>query len=301
MVALVCRAADAPQTYVLGPGDEVSVWALGVEEIGAHPIRIDLNGYMDVPMAGHIKAGGLTIDQLREQLVQELSRQLKKPQVTVSVTELRSQPVSVMGAVNKPGVYQLQGQKTLLEVLSLAEGVKSDAGNSVRITRVLSEGPLPLPGAAPDASGQFSVAETGLRDALDSKNASSALIVKPRDVITVAQGQTIYVMGNVAKAGGFLLGQREKISVFQALSLAGGLSKAAKPSAARIVRETPDGSIRKDIPVDVDKVLRGKAEDPQLQAGDILFIPDSATRNVALRAAEAVLSIGTGIAIWRIP
>ena len=275
-VAILCCAAaivgwaavDAPPTYRLGAGDEVAIWALGAEEIGTHPFRIDLGGYLDVPLAGHIHAAGLTVDQLRAELVKQLSTQIKQPQVTVSVTELRSQPVSVMGAVNKPGVYQLQGEKTLLEVLSLAEGVKPDAGNSVRILRSVDEGPLPMPGAAPDPSGHFTVAEAGLRDALDSRSPVSALAVKPRDVITVAQGQTVYVMGDVAKAGAFPLGQRERISALEAISLAGGMTPTAKPSAARILRESPDGEKRKDIPVDLSKILNSKASDVQLEAGD---------------------------------
>jgi polysaccharide export outer membrane protein len=298
IVTVICEAApaDPPTNYVLGPGDEVSLWALGAEEISAHPIRVDLNGYLDVPLAGRIKVEGLTVDQVRAELVKQLSTQIKEPRVAVSVTELRSQPVSVMGAVNKPGVYQLQGQKTLLEVLSMAEGVKSDAGNSVRISRPFDEGPLPLPGAAPDASGRFLVAETGLRNALDSKNPSSALLIKPHDVITIADGETVYVIGDVNKAGGFPLGQREKISVLQALSLAGGPGPAAKPSAARILRASSDGTDRTDIPIDVKKILDGKEGDVQLEASDILFIPDSAGKVAALRAAQAA-----GIAIWRIP
>lgn len=294
-------AADPPPSYKLGAGDEVSIWALGAEEIGARPFRIDLGGYLDVPLAGHIHAAGLSVDELRAELVKQLSKQIKQPQVTVSVTELRSQPVSVMGAVNKPGVYQLQGEKTLLEVLSLAEGVKSEAGNSVRIQRSVDEGVLPMPGAAPDPSGRYTVAETGLRDALNSKTPVSALIVKPHDVITVAQGQTIYVMGDVNKAGAFALGQSENISALQAISLAGGLKATAKPSASRILRESSDGSARKDLPVNLSKILEGKADDVKLEAGDFLYIPDSKSKNVAIRAAQAALSIGTGVAIWRVP
>jgi polysaccharide export outer membrane protein len=303
VAAVISRAAgvEAPPTYVLGPGDEVTIWAFGIDEIAAHPIRIDLNGYLDVPVAGHVKAAGLTVDQLRDELTTDLLKQIKHPQVTVSVTDLRSQPVSVMGAVNKPGTYQLQGQKTLLEVLSLAEGVKSDAGNSVRISRSIDQGALPLPGAAKDASGQTYVAETSLRDALDSKNPASALIIRPHDVITVKDGETVYVIGDVHKSGGFALGQRERISALQALSLAEGPLPAAKLSAARLLRETGDGGTRQDIPVDLEKILKDKANDVQLQAGDMLYIPDSASKNVAIKAAEAALSVGTGIAIWRVP
>lgn len=293
-------SADAPPSYKLGAGDEVSIWALGAEEIGTHPFRIDLSGNIDIPLAGRIHAEGMTVDQLHAELVKQLHTQLKDPQVTVSVTELRSQPVSVMGEVNKPGEYQLQGEKTLLEVLSLAEGVKADAGNKVRIARQVDEGQLPVPGAATDPSGKFYVAEAGLRDALDHKSAVSGLIMRPHDVITVEAGQTIYVMGDVNKQGAYAVGQREQITALQAMSLAGGTLATAKLSKARILREKPDGS-RTDIPLDLEKVLNGKAENVPLQAGDFLYIPDSRTKNVALKAAQAALSIGTGVAIWRVP
>jgi len=297
-VALAAWAAEAPPSYKLGAGDEVSVWALGAEEIGTHPFRIDLSGNIDVPMAGRIHAAGMTVDQLHAELVKQLRRQLKEPQVTVSVTELRSQPVSVMGEVNKPGVYQLQGEKTLLEVLSLAEGVKADAGNKVRISRSVDEGQLPVPGAATDPSGQYYVAEAGLRDALDHKTGVSALVIRPHDVITVEAGQTIYVMGDVHKQGAFAVGQREQITALQAMSLAEGPLVTAKLSKARILREKPDGT-RADIPINMEKVLEGEADNVPLQGGDFLYIPDSRTKNVALKAAQAALSIGTGIAIWR--
>ncbi|HVY94780.1 MAG TPA: polysaccharide biosynthesis/export family protein [Bryobacteraceae bacterium] len=293
-------AVDPPPSYKLGAGDEVSIWALGIDEIGTHPFRIDLNGNLDVPLAGRIHAAGLTVDQLHEELVKQLHSQLKDPQVTVSVTEMRSQPVSVMGEVNKPGSYQLDGEKTLLEVLSLAQGVKADAGNRVRITRSIEEGALPVPGAAADASGKFYVAETPLRDALDSKSAVSALIIRPHDVITVEPGQSIYVMGDVHKQGEFALGQREQISALTALSLAEGPLSTAKLSKARILRDKGDGT-RADMPIDLDKILANKTGDVRLQPGDVLYVPDSRTKNVAIKAAEAALSVGTGIAIWRVP
>ncbi|HVW07823.1 MAG TPA: polysaccharide biosynthesis/export family protein [Bryobacteraceae bacterium] len=293
-------AVDPPPSYKLGAGDEVTIWALGLDEVGTHPFRIDLNGNLDVPMAGRIHAAGLTVDQLHEELVKQFRSQLKDPQVTVSVTELRSQPVSVMGEVNKPGSYQLDGEKTLLEVLSLAGSVKADAGNKVRISRQMEEGPLPVAGAAPDASGKFYVAEAGLRDALDSKSPISALIIRPHDVIEVEPGQTVYVMGDVHKQGEFALGQREQISALTALSLAEGPLPTAKLSKARILREKGDGT-RADMPLDLDKIIANKNSDVRLQPGDVLYVPDSRTKNVALKAAEAALSIGTGVAIWRVP
>jgi polysaccharide export outer membrane protein len=293
-------AAAAPPAYVLGPGDEISVSALGAEELAAHPLRVDPSGDIDAPLIGHVHVGGMTLDQLRTELSTKLQTQLKHPQVSIAITEFRSQPVSVMGAVNKPGVYQLQGEKSLVEVLSLAEGVRNDAGSSIRITRRVDQGELPLLGATRDPSGEFVTAEISLQEALDGRGAAGMLSIRPHDVVSVARGQTVYVVGEVKKSGGFALGERQRISVLQALSLAEGLGPLASPGGAKILRATGQDSARTEIPVDLKRMLSGKAEDIALKPDDILFVPNSTTKNVALRSLEAAVNIGTGVTIWRV-
>jgi polysaccharide biosynthesis/export protein len=298
--AVICIAADAPLTYVLGPGDEISFWALGAEEISAHPVRVDPAGYIDAPLIGRLQAGGQTVDQLRTQVEQRLKVHLKQPQVAINVTEFRSQPVSVLGAVNKPGIYQLQGQKTLLEVLSLAEGVRNDSGSSISVMRRMDQGPLPLPHAQPDPTGQFTVAEVNLKQTVDGKGPAGQLMIQSHDVVTVSRAQTVYVIGEVKKAGGFQLGERERISVLQALSLAEGLSQLASKEGAKILRTTGEDSNRQELPVNLKKMMEGKAEDIALKPDDILFVPNSKAKNVALKTLEAAVNIGTGVTIYRV-
>lgn len=296
----LAATADAPSAYVLGPGDEIGLWALGAEEISAHPLRIDPAGFLDVPLLGHFQAGGLTVEQLREELTRRLQAQVRYPKVSISITDFRSQPVSVMGAVNKPGTYQLQGQKTLLEALSLAEGVRNDAGNTIRITRSLDQGSLPLPGAREDLARHTSVAETNLRDALEGKSEASMLVLRPHDILSISRAQTVYVIGEVHKAGGFALNERDRISVVQALALAQGLGPTAAASSAKILRGSTDGPDRKEIPVNIQRILDGKSNDIVLQPDDVLFVPNSRTKNAALRALETAINIGTGVTIWRV-
>jgi polysaccharide export outer membrane protein len=300
--ALMVCGADLPAgSYVLGPGDEISVWALGAEELSAHPIRLDPSGFIDLPIAGRIHAAGLTAEQLKSELSRRLASELRYPdRVTVTVTDYHSQPVSVMGAVNKPGVYQMQGPKTLLEVLSLAEGAKPDAGTTVRVTRRSDEEPLPLLSARKGVSGEVSTAEVSLQEVLEGNSAAANLMIRPHDVVTVSQAQTVYVMGDVRKQGGFAVGAKERISLLQAVTLSEGLKPTASPGNARILRSTGDGPERRQIPVNLKDVMAGKATDSFLQPEDILFIPDSKTKNVAIRAAEAALAVGSGIAIWRV-
>jgi len=157
-------------TYLLGPGDQLEISAPELTELANKQVRVDGEGDIEVPLGGRVHVAGLTAQKTEEELNRVLSTYIRHPQVVVSIAEVRSQPVSVLGAVNTPGVHQVQGHKTLLEMLALAGGIRPDAGYSVRITRELDWGCIPLPNAQLDASGRFSVAELNLKKIMEAKN-----------------------------------------------------------------------------------------------------------------------------------
>ena len=156
--------------YVLGPDDEITVKVLEADEISGDPLRVDLAGYVSLPLIGRVRAAGLTAEGLEAELSRRLNIYIREPQVTVGISGLRSQPVSVIGAVNSPGVHQLEGRKTLIEILSLAGGLRDDAGHKVKITRRIEWGAVPLPAAKNDATGQFSMAEVSLQELMEARN-----------------------------------------------------------------------------------------------------------------------------------
>jgi len=279
-------------TYVLGPYDQITVRMSELEETEKN-IRIAQDGYINLPMIGRVKSAGLTVEQLEMQLVVKLKKYVREPQVSVEIKEFRSQPVSVLGSVNKPGVLQLEGDKTVVEMLSKAEGLNKDAGYTAKITRRMEWGPLPLPDAKEDPTGQFSVAEVDLKSLLAGKNPEQNITVKPHDVISVPRAEMIYVVGEVKKAGGFLLTDRRNLSVLQAVSLAEGVSPSAAAQKAKILRATEGTSARTEIPVDVKRILGGKGKDVPLEADDILFIPSSLAKKASVRAMEAAIQAGT--------
>jgi polysaccharide biosynthesis/export protein len=287
--------------YVFGPDDQIKVWVLGVEEISDKPLRIDPSGAIDLPLIGEIHAGGLTVEQLRAELIKQFSKEILKPQVTVEIVDFGSQPVSVMGAVNHPGVHQLRGRKTLMEVISMADGLRQDAGHRITISREIQYGPVPLRTAKTDASGQFSVAEVAVRDMLARTNPTENILVFPHDVVTVPVAEMVYVIGEVRKPGEVALKGNATISVLQALSSAEGFGLTPAPQAAKIVRSVPGTTERKEIPVDLKKVIAGKAEDIAMRPNDILVVPPSGPKKAAARAAEAAIQTVTGIAIWHHP
>ena len=293
--------ADVPAhlDYILGPEDQITIRVLNAEEISDKPIEIPAGGYITVALVGQVHASGLAARQLARELAERLKKYLRDPEVTVEVVGFRSQPVSVLGAVTTPGVQQLKGRRTLAEVLSMAGGPKADAGNKIKITRRREWGKLPLSGAAEDASGDSSTAEVGLQAVTEGLSPGANILIQPFDVITVSKAEMVYVVGEVAKSGGFVLNEKERISVLEALAMAGGMRPTAAGKYAKILRGAKDGSKRVEIAVDLNKVLAGKAEALGMRPDDILVVPNNVARSAALRGLEAAIQVGTGVAIFR--
>lgn len=292
-------AYGADPAYMLGPEDQVVIRALDTEEIGNLPYRIDMRGNINVPLAGTIHAAGLTVAQLESVLRERLSAYLRTPVVTISISEFGSEPVSVLGAVTNPGVHQIRGRKTLFEVLSEAGGLKTEAGNTIKITRRVELGTIPLPGSTRDTSGNFWVAEVSARSILEAQNPSENIPICPNDIISVPRASLVYVIGAVKRTGGFVLTERDHITVLEALAMAEGVDRAASASRAKILRQ--NGSLgRKEIAVNVNKILAGKSKDLSLQPDDILFVPSSALKSASMHGIESAIQLASGVAIYRL-
>jgi polysaccharide biosynthesis/export protein len=294
------KPPGAGTEYVLGPDDTISIHVTDAEEIPDKSFRIGSNGYITLPMVGRVKVSGLTTEELEKDLTTKLKTYIRNPEVSVSIVEQHSQPVSVVGEVTTPGIQQLQGHKTLMEVLSLAGGARPTAGYSIRITRKKEWGPIPLPNAVTDPSGEYTVAEVNLKQIMEAKNPAENILIMPQDVISVPRAEAVYVIGDVKRPGEFILGERLQVSVLQALAMAAGLEKTAATSKARILRNSVSPDMKRtEIAVDLKRVLAGQDQDVPMQADDILLVPGSKTRTALIRGLESALQIGSGLAIYR--
>ena len=280
-------------TYVLGPQDQIVIHAPNAPDISEKPLRVGLNGEITIPMVGRIQAAGLTTEQFEAELTKHLKVYLEEPDVAVTVMEFHSQPVSVIGAVGTPGVHQLEGRKTLVEILSMAGGVRLDAGPSIRITRQLEWGRIPLPGAADDPTGKFSIAEIDLKPLMAAKTPEKNIVVRPHDVISIPLAEIVYVIGDVVKVGPVTLNDGHSISLLQAVSSSGGILRTAASGNSKILRPIAGGTKWSELPVNIKKILEGKADDQTLLAGDVLFVPSSTGKRVAARVLEAAIQTGT--------
>jgi polysaccharide biosynthesis/export protein len=339
---------DAP----IGTGDLLHIEVFDVPEL-SRDVRVGDAGDISFPLIPtKITAAGLTPFQL-EQKLQELLIEnglVTHPQVSVFVKEQNSQPVSVVGAVVKPTVYQIIRPTTLLELLANAGGITDDAGSIVIITRNPSPtayqraAVVPVAssranestaasvgahaganaganasgstsaaaGTSPSASAGTSPADDAadktsqivtirLQDLLESGDASYNVYVHGGDVVSIPRAGIVYVTGaGISQPGGYVLQSHgEQITVLKAVALGHGLTGFAKANNAVIMRGNPVTGQRDAIPVRIGDIQNQKTQDVGMKSNDILYIPDSKGLKVLARGAEAAISIGSSVAIYR--
>jgi len=201
--------------------------------------------------------------------------------------------------VEKPGLYYLKGPRNLIEVLSMAGGfgkkASSAAGRTVVITRKSGFQDLQVADGM-HLRGPDQI-EIDLNRLLYTRDPGLNIEMKPLDTVAVSKADVVYVTGAVKKPGGIVLDDRPTVTVIQAISMAEGFSGTASRGGARILRTRQDGS-KIEIPVNLTKVMKGKAEDLTLAANDILYVPDSKKKVALSRAADVSVSTFSAWLIW---
>ena len=279
--------------YKIGSGDVLAVTVTDAPEFGGK-FRVTDSGVIEIPgVAGEIRAEDRSPVELahviREALIE--AKQLRNPLVSVYVDEFHGRTVTVLGAVAKPSVYPIVKRTNVLEALSLAGGALPNSGNTVTIVR----------GAASAESTNTSVGSVQIlrmSDLMSGKESSALAEVKNGDVISVSAAQVIYVVGAVAKPGGYAMSDPSSgVSVVQAVALAEGLKSVASHHAL-IVRQSTSDQARVEIPVDVGLMMAGKTTDVQLAPNDILYIPTSGTKQTLKVLGDVAMAAANGVAFY---
>jgi polysaccharide export outer membrane protein len=268
----------------ISSGDLLDLNVFDTKELSTR-LRVSETGTITLPLGGSVSVSGMTAEEAGQAIEERLRTTdiLKDPHVTVSFVEYATQGVTVLGEVKKPGVYPLLGAHGLLDFISAAGGVTSEAGHAVTIDHR----------SDPDHPIVVKV------DSKPGGNGSALSVdVRPGDTIVVSHAGMVYVVGDVGKPGGFLIENNDQLTVLQAIALAQGLNRTASPNHAKLIRKT-DGQ-RQEVPVQLKKILSDSAPDPILSDGDILFVPSSAAKNT-LRDVESILPSAAGAAIYRAP
>jgi polysaccharide export outer membrane protein len=288
-------------------------------------LRVSAGGDISMQLLGEVHAAGLTPSELQSVLQGLLRRTyMRDPHIGVFIQELQSHAVSVVGAVKMPGVFQIRGPKSLLEILSMAQGLGDDAGDTVSIVRAdepsnsdhSRDTNLKAGGSVGiSQSHQFLVKNDGtdssfanptskieiinLKKLLESSDASSNVLVHPGDVVKVSRAGIVYVVGEVNKPGGFVLQNNESISILQALALAQGTTHTSAIRETRIIRTDLATGKRTEIAVNLGKIFSGKRPDILLEPEDVVFVPNSAAKSVFYRGSEMALQTAAGVAVYK--
>ncbi len=274
------QAAVIRPDYVLGPNDQILIRSAQAEEINEKPFRVDSDGNITLPIAGKIKAAGLTVQALEAQIATRLREFIRDPQVNISLVQFRSDPVFFVGAFRAPGIYPLQGRRTLVEMLSANGGLLPNASRRIRVTRRLEFGQIELPNAIENTEKKTSSVEISLDSLTQDVNPASDILLQPYDIISAERSERVYVNGDVTKVGAIELAERDSMSVTQALTEAGGFSPLADHSKVRVLRPVLGTSRRAEIVVDMKRVLSGKDMDFPLLPNDVLFVPRSTAKSL---------------------
>lgn len=309
---LVVRSA--PHDYLIGSGDVLSIQVFEIPEL-SRDVRVSQTGTIGIPLVPvRLRMSGLTEAQAEQKIAEVLEANglVTHPQVTVNVKERKSKPITIVGAVSHPLVYQAERPITLVEALAEAGGIANDAGDTVIVTR--SEQPAesdvlpnttaasaPVPEtASPDPPPISNVITVNLNELLETGNTANNILLQAGDIVSVPHAGIVYVLGAVGKPGGFVVSNdRTQMTTLKVLSLAGGMTRTAKSDHAVIIRKDTQGQ-QHEVAVDLKKVLKRETEDVQLQPSDILYVPESASKQAMVRAAELGVAIGTAAAIFRI-
>jgi polysaccharide biosynthesis/export protein len=282
---------QAHSDIVIGPNDSITIVALDSDEI-SKTWRVNSEGDVALPLVGVVHAAGLTAGQLEEKLRHELKRYIRSPQVTVYVSDFKSQPVTIAGAVHHPGTFQLEGPQKLLAAIALGGGPDSP-GPTLILTRPVESGPIPLPGAHLDSTGTTSSIELKMSDVLNPSTAAANLEIRPNDVISLStKPRLVYIIGEVMHPGAVELVTQDQVSVMQVLAAAGGLSKTAAPKNSAIMRIDAQGLYKPVASIDLKRVMVGKVEDRLLKPGDIIVVPSSSIKTYTATAGATAITTG---------
>ena len=286
---MAAQSISSSADYRIGPDDLLQITIYNIPENDARltprtvSLRVSQQGIIVTPLIGEVPAKGMTTGELERELAKRYEKYIRNPHIGVLITEYR-QRVSVMGAVQKAGVFELQGPRTVIDMLALAGGVSDKAGNQVHVYRQDANG-----GRLSYVIDLMVLSNTAGLIQMDEKNAGMVnMAVQAGDVVNVPQSGMFFVDGAVGRPGSYPLGRNYTLS--QALATAGGVDmELADSSAISIYRRRGPDKVE-NIAVDLNTVMAGGATDPQVQPDDVISVPMSGFKYFVKRFVGTLIS-----------
>jgi polysaccharide export outer membrane protein len=263
------------ESLLIGPGDMVHVVVFDTPELEQHA-RVSDSGDLTLVMGGAAHVADLTPADAARRVEETLQKGqiLNHPRVAITVDEYATAKVSILGDVRSPGAYSINTPRSVIDVLSLAGGLIPTADRKVLIERRGNKERIPYyvsnnPGAALD----------------------TAVMVNPGDSIIVPKAGLVYVLGDVARPGGYTMTNNEaQLTVLQLIARAGGTNISAVPSKAKLIHKKDSSYVEEALPLSA--MQKGNRADIALQADDVIWVPFSYLRHFATNANQIVGQLG---------
>ncbi|RJP84271.1 MAG: periplasmic polysaccharide biosynthesis/export protein [Desulfobacteraceae bacterium] len=246
-----CTASAWAQDYILGEGDVLTISIYDQPDLQS-TLRISGDGMITLPLIGQVAAAGLSVDQLGKKIESRLADgYIVDPHVNIFVEEFRSLKATILGGVNTPGLYELKGQTSLLELISKAGGLTKEASNQAIIQRNQENN-----------KGKKAIT-VNLSELMEKGQSSQNLSIVNGDNIYIPKKKVFYVTGEVKSPNSY--DYEEGLTVIQALTKAGGVNDKAAPGRIKIIRST-NGK---------EELLERVKMDLQVEANDVIVVPES--------------------------
>jgi polysaccharide export outer membrane protein len=257
IAVLLCGAAVASaleQEYQIGEGDLLKVTVYANPDLDT-VTRVSGEGRITFPLIGEVAVNGMTTAQAQKLIADKLRGGfIKKPEVSVFIQEYKSKKVTTLGEFIKPGLIELRGNATLMEVISNAGGVTANAGDTLVIKRKILK-----PGAAPSEDETITVP---LLEFLEGRATGGQVMVADGDSIYVPRAAFAFVSGAVRTPGVYKITQG--LTVLKAITLAGGFTQRAAKGKVSVIRKTAEG----------EQSSPARLED-LVQPDDVVVVPES--------------------------
>jgi polysaccharide export outer membrane protein len=278
--AALCNAQK--ESLTIGPGDMLHISVLETADLDQH-VRVDDSGDAPLILGGNIRLGGLTPAQAARAIEKKLAdgNYVLNPHVSVTIERSATKNVTVVGQVRAPGSYEIDTPRTILDVVALAGGLTDLADRKIVLERRSTKEQI-----------EYFVSNTSSAALKDQP------LVLPGDTVLVARASVVYVLGDVGHPGGFTAATNDShLSALQAVALAGGTPPSAVPSKARLIRKEENGTYL-EIPLPLSDMQKGKRTDLPLQADDIIYVPFSYMKNMAL-SINGILAAAASASVYR--
>jgi polysaccharide export outer membrane protein len=277
--------AQSGESLRIGPGDQIHVTVVDSPELDQHP-RVTDAGEVPLIGVGAVKIAGLTPAEAATAVHDKLiaAHYLNHPEVIVTVEQYATQTVSVLGQVRASGAYPIGTARPVVDVLALAGGLNEVADRNIVIERR----------GDPDHPVHYNLANDGV------VALQTSVLVYPGDTVMVPKAGIVYVLGDVNRPGGFVMDNNStELTLLQALARAGGVSRTAKQGHAKLLRKDATGY--HETQLSLGEIQKGKQQDIALAPGDVLYVPFSYAKNIAVSGSSGIISSVSSAAVYSMP